>query len=121
MSDVLPSLLSERMPVPRAPQPAPIRATKEWTAKTVNEELVSLVASCERITRRLMAKPGDAKLADLLRRQRERLDAVIVAAQAGATWRHRGEVAGQRLERFSARKAKVKAKRIVAQYPAKGG
>jgi hypothetical protein len=94
--------------------------TRTVTAKTVNDELVSLVASCQRIAKRLLGKPGDAKLTELLAKQQAKLDAVIVAAQAGATWRHRGEIAGQRLDRFSARKAKVKAKRIVAQYPAKG-
>lgn len=93
--------------------------TREWTAKTVNEELHSLLASCERIAKRLASKPGCPKLTDLLARQQATLDKAIAAALEGRMYRHRGEVAGERLEQFSARKAKIRARRIVAQFPTK--
>lgn len=66
---------------------------REHTAKTVNQELHSLVASCNRIYKRLQAKPDCPKLAELLARQQATLDAAIVAAKEGRTWRHRGQVA----------------------------
>lgn len=77
------------------------------TAKTVNEELHALEASCQRIKRRLEAngkvKRGDCptheawcaridrhkKLGALLETQETKLALCIAAAQAGRTYRHR--------------------------------
>ena len=69
-----------------------IYSVREHTAKRVNEELVSLVSSCERIAKRLAGKPGDAKLTALLARQVATLNDCIVAAHEGRTWRHRSHV-----------------------------
>lgn len=81
---------------------------REHTAKTVNQELHSLVKSLEKIERRLEAvnsflamKPSDRshavenkrKLEELKTRQQATLDAAIVAAKEGRVWRHRGQVA----------------------------
>lgn len=66
---------------------------REHTAKTVNQELHSLVKSLEKIERRLLGKPGDKTLTELKAKQQAALDAAIVAAKEGRTWRHRGQVA----------------------------
>ena len=79
---------------------------REHTAKTVNEELHSLEASCQRISKRLVAHKATLtkdftdsqfndwqskgfKLANLLDRQQAILDSAIVAAKEGRRWRHR--------------------------------
>lgn len=62
------------------------------TAKTVNEEVASLLASCQRIKRRLdAASTSDkvAKLEDLFRKQETKLHLAIAAMNAGRTYRHR--------------------------------
>ena len=63
-------------------------STRVITAKTVNEELHALKASCERIKRKLERAPS-AKLADLLSKQETKLALCIMAAQDGRTYRHR--------------------------------
>lgn len=64
-------------------------STRVITAKTVNEELHSLQASCQRIERKLLAKPDCPKLRDLLERQETKLAICIMAAKNGRVYRHR--------------------------------
>lgn len=82
---------------------------REHTAKTVNQELHSLVRSLEKISRRIKAhyesldkRATDQEatewqrkllaLRNLEDRQQATLDAAIVAAKEGRTWRHRSQV-----------------------------
>ncbi len=59
------------------------------TAKRVEEEIASLLASCERIQRKLKGKPGDVKLTELFAKQELKLHLAIAAHNAGRTYRHR--------------------------------
>lgn len=59
------------------------------TSKRVPEEVASLLASCQRIQKRLAGKPGDAKLTDLFSKQETKLHLAIAAMNAGRTYRHR--------------------------------
>lgn len=62
------------------------------TSKRVPEEVASLLASCQRIKRRLdAASTSDkvAKLEDLFRKQETKLHLAIAAMNAGRTYRHR--------------------------------
>lgn len=101
-------------------RPQPGKGGRDWTAKTINQELKALVAHAEKQKRQLARHPGHPYKMAMLAKAEANLAEAIKAALDGGLLRHRGEIAGEKLEQFSARKAKLRAKRIAASYPAKG-